>query len=445
MKSLTIRMKVTLWYAFFMLLLIAVSLIFISDLSGKAMLTNQKGNLIETVTDAINEMESPDHFDYFENGIYLLVYDDHESYVNGIVPEDFSTGQPLRDDYVQTIESVTQTFYVYDKSFQKDGSRYWMRGVVTHTAPDPIGALTVSVVSGVLPVIVLLTCVIGYFITKRAFRPVKQIQETAQSIADSDQLSLRIGLPEGRDEIAKLGKTVDHMLDKLQQSFEKEKQFTDDVSHELRTPLAVILTESEYTLQHAGSLEEANESMEVVNRQANRMSVLINQLLFFSRSENGSMILNYETFDALLVITELVQDYQGLAEMKEITISFVNTSDRNLQLSADQELFTRSLSNMIQNAVNYCEASGHIEVAARRTEDYIMITVSDDGIGISQEHIDKIWDRFYQVEESRSKAMGNSMGLGLSMVKIIMEKHGGHVTVDSILGEGSTFTLYFPI
>lgn len=445
MKALTIRMKVTLWYAFFMLVLIAVSLIFISDLSSKAMLTNQKGNLIETVTDATNEMVSPVNFDYFENGIYLLVYDDNKSYVNGIVPEDFSTAQPLRDDYVQTIETASQTFYVYDKSFQKDGLVYWIRGVVIQTAPDPIGALTVSFVSGVLPAIVIMTCVIGYFITKRAFRPVKQIQETAQSIADSNQLSLRIGLPEGTDEIAKLGKTVDHMLDKLQQSFEKEKQFTDDVSHELRTPLAVILTESEYTLQHARSLEEASESMEVVNRQANRMSVLINQLLFFSRSENGSLILNKEIFGPIPVITELVQDYHGLAEIKEITISFANSLDRNLELSADKELFTRSLSNIIQNAMNYSDPGGYIEVAAAQTEDSIAITVSDDGIGISSDNIDKIWDRFYQVEESRSKAQGNNMGLGLSMVKTIMEKHGGHVTVDSTLGEGSTFTLYFPI
>lgn len=441
MKSLTIRMRVTLWYACFMVVLIAISLIIISQLSRKAMLTNQKGNLIETVNDGIKEMDSLDNFDYFENGICLLIYDKSETYIEGIIPHGFSVSLPLRNDYIQTIESDNQNFYVYDKLTAKAGDAYWMRGVVPQSAPDLIGRLTVYFVSVFFPLLVVLTCVIGYFITKRAFRPVKKIQETAQKIADSDELFLRIGLPEGKDEIAKLGKTVDHMLDKLQRSFEKEKQFTSDVSHELRTPLAVMITESEYALQHATSLEEAQESIEVVNRQANKMTALINQLLFFARTDNGSLVLHNETFAVDPVISELVEDYRILAENYDISINFATT----IPINVDKNLFIRCLSNVIRNAINYGNSKGAIHIKTSQKDNYLAIAVIDNGIGISQENLDKIWDRFYQVEESRSKLSGDSMGLGLAMVKMIVEKHGGYVTVDSVLDQGSTFTLYFPI
>lgn len=445
MKYLTIRMKVTLWYAFFMLLLIMISLIFISELSRRAMLTNQKEHLIETVTDAIGEMESPQHFDYFDSGIFLMLYGEDNQYENGIIPDGFSVSVPLLNDYVQTIEANGQEYYVYDKQIEKTGRTYWLRGVVPRSAADPTGALTVRFVSAFLPILMLLTCVIGYFITKRAFRPVEKIQETAQHIADSNELSLRIGLPEGKDEIARLAKTVDHMLDKLERSFEKEKQFTSDVSHELRTPLAVILTESEYALQYADSLEEVKESMTVVNRQADRMSVLINQLLFFTRSDDGSLELKAETFDALLAVKELAEDYRILTEGDDTRITVTGTSAESTEICADKTLFIRCLSNLIQNAINYSEPGRDIEIRVRPADKYLAIAVKDNGIGIHAKQLERIWDRFYQVEESRNKSKGDNMGLGLAMVKTIVDKHHGFVTVESVPGEGSTFTLHFPI
>jgi len=446
MKFLTIRMKVTLWYAFFMLVLIAVSLGLISELSVKAMLSNQKEHLIEAVADGMDDIDSPSRFDYFDNGVYLLIYDRNETYNGGIMPDHFSVSLPLLNDYVQTVEIDTRFFYVYDKKgFDQTGTAYWMRGVLPYSDSDPIGTFIVSIASGFLPLLVLLTCVIGYFITRGALRPVKRIQETAQSIADNDELSLRIGLPEGKDEIARLGKTVDYMLDKLQRSFEKEKQFTDDVSHELRTPLAVILTESEYTLEHVRSLEEAKESMMVVNRQANKMTGLINQLLFFTRTDNGSFALNYEIFNVLPVVSELAEDYQGLTAATDIAISVIYCSEMNLKIAGDKMLFERCLTNIIQNAVDYSKTGGHIDITVSQNESYLTIAISDDGIGIHDQDLTKIWDRFYQVEASRNKQKGNGMGLGLAMVKTIVEKHGGYVTVESVPDKGSTFTLFFPL
>ncbi len=445
MKVLTIRMRMTIWYAFFMLVLVLLSLAIISNLSAKAQLTNQKENLIEMVTDGIGEIDSPGDFDYFHYGVYLLLYDENETYINGIVPEGFAVSQPLHNDFLQTVVTDDLEFYVYDKYINSGDNAYWLRGVTPHSEPDIMGKFTVTLVSGVLPVFVLITCIIGYFITGRAFRPVKKIQETAQNIANSDELSLRIGLPEGKDEIAKLGKTIDHMLDKLQRSFEKEKQFTSDASHELRTPLAVILTESEYALRHAESIDEMKESMEVVNRQANRMSALINQLLFLSRADHDSFKINNETFEVLPVASELVQDYQLIAENTDITISIIDSLPTNLSITFDKTLFARCLSNIIQNAISYSNPGGHIELKVSQEENYLAVAITDDGIGINSDNLEKIWDRFYQVEESRSKDKGNSMGLGLAMVKAIVEKQGGYIAATSTLGKGSTFILYFSL
>ncbi len=445
MKFLTIRMKVTLWYTFFMLVLVFLSLGFIRNLSIKAQLTNQKENLIEMVKDGVEEIDSPGDFEYYHYGVYLLLYDENEAYIKGIVPEGFDVSQPLQNDYLQSITTDDQDYYVYDEYFKKAELDYWMRGVVPYSEPDVFGKFTVTLAFGFLPIFVLITCVIGYFITREALRPVKRIQETAQNIADSNELSLRIGLPEGNDEIARLGKTVDYMLDKLQRGFEKEKQFTSDASHELRTPLAVILNESEYALQHAGSLEEMKESMEVINRQADGMSALINQLLFFSRWDHESFQLNNETFEVLPMVFQLVQDYQLLTENTGITISIVDSLTTNLTITSDKTLFARCLSNIIQNAINYGNPGGHIEIKISQDKDYLVIAITDDGIGISPENLKKIWDRFYQAEESRSKVKGNGMGLGLAMVKSIVEKQGGYVTATSALGKGSTFTLYFSL
>lgn len=443
-KFSTIRMRVTLWYAFFMTLLIFISLMMIRELSVKAMMSNQKENLIEIVRDGIKDVNTPGEFDYFDGSVYLLVYDENRIYQKGVIPDLFSVTQPLSHQRVQSVEAGGEVYYVYDQFVERERGSFWIRGVTSKETPDPTWSFISNVMSVFMPGIVVVSCLIGYFITKRAFRPVKKIQETAQSIADSNRISLRIGLPEGSDEIAKLGGTVDHMLDKLERSFEKEKQFTSDVSHELRTPLTVILTESEYALTDAQDLDEAKESLLVVRRQADHMSRLIHQLLFLSRSDHDALLLDKEEFEVFSAVFEVVQEYRILTEIDGTTISVTNNAAENIVIEADLVLFKRSLSNIIQNAVNYGKKGGCIEVLISQNEGYVCIEVADDGMGIAEADLDKIWDRFYQVDQSRNKSNGNSMGLGLSMVQTILTQHGGYVEVESTHGKGSKFSLFYP-
>ena len=444
MKQLTIRTKVTFWYAMIMVLMAASTLGLLLSVSETAHLSDQKSRLMETVEEAAEDIseDGEDVFDSFEDGVYLSLYDSQGTFLQGNIPSDFQKNLEFSEQSVYPIKANRQSFYVYDRKLS-DGQ--WIRGIISESEFSHFQVIVIRTAFILLPMLVIIATVAGYFITKRAFRPVRQIQETAQQITRSNSLSSRIGLPEGRDEISQLANTIDEMLERLEQSFEKEKQFTSDASHELRTPISVILMESEYVLQDASTFEEARESMEAVNRQANRMSELINQLLFFAREENGTLAVNFEKTEILPVLQEIIGDCRPLAESFDISVEFTNHLKDGFACKVDRMLFSRAVHNLIQNAAVYGKQGGHIWVSVYVEGNYLVVSVKDDGIGISSEHLEKIWDRFYQVDESRSRAYAGSTGLGLSMVQKIMEKHNGYVKVESEEGSGSTFWLYFEI
>lgn len=440
MSFLNIKTKLTLWYTFFMVVLVGGILGILVEFTDMTLLTNQKSQLVEVVEDVIEDIEEGDDFDNFDDGVYILLYNENGEYLTGSLPFNFPIEYPFKLGQVQEIKEKDRGFYIYDKKIiTEGGEKIWIRGVFSDIQ---INQLTQTIVTGaflILPILVILSTVIGYFITKKAFLPVKKIQETAQNITESNELSLRIGLPKGRDEITKLANTIDEMLERLDKSFQKEKQFTSDASHELRTPVTVILAESEYILKHGEDMEEARESMKIINRQAEKISGLINQLLFFSRVDRGDLKLKLENVNIVKTIEELKNDNSIEAEKRNITITYENNL-KNYEYIVDKIMFIRAIQNIIQNAINYGKENGKIEIESFEKSEYFAIKVKDDGIGIAEEKLQKIWDRFYQVDESRTT---KSMGLGLSMVKLIVEKHEGYVEVESELGKGTVFTLYF--
>ena len=296
-----------------------------------------------------------------------------------------------------------------------------------------------------MPLLVVISSLMGYLITRRALEPVRKIQETAQYIAENKELSMRINLSQGNDEIFRLGQTIDGMLAQLEESFQKEKQFTQDASHELRTPLAVILNESEYAIQHVEDIEEAKESIEIINRQANKMTKLVNQLLFFARAQGGNIKLQYEKIDIKEIVQYLIEENCLSYDIGIDDFVLIDQLPKSKLYEVDQNLFSRAVQNLIQNAITYGRVASRTKIEVRLFEEnkYFVVEVRDEGIGICAEDLDKIWNRFYQVDRSRQES--NSMGLGLSMVKWITEQHGGYVKVESVLDKGSTFYLYFPI
>lgn len=443
MKFLTIKGKITLWYSLFMVGIVSIILGILVEYTDMAIITNQKNQLVETVEDAIEDILEGDNIDFFDDGIYLIKYNSKKEYMNGSIPEKFSVSFPLEENRVQQIKNNSEKFYIYDKKvIIKNDETIWIRGVVSDVQANEISRIIIGGAFIILPFLVIISTIIGYLITKRAFYPVRKIQETAQNITESNELSFRINLSKGKDEISKLGETIDNMLDKLEKSFKKEKQFTSDASHELRTPVSVILAESEYIINHGKDIEEAIESMEVINRQANKMSELISQLLFFSRADSDNIKLNFEDIDIVKTINELVSDNKIYANEKNISIKVENLINEDKKYCVDKILFIRAVQNLIQNSIVYGKENGCIEVRLYEDKNFFAVEVKDDGIGIDEKNLNRIWDRFFQADKARSNNR-YGMGLGLSMVKWIVEKHNGKVLVKSTLGKGSVFTLFF--
>ena len=254
-------------------------------------------------------------------------------------------------------------------------------------------------------------------------------------IADGTDLSKRIEMEKSAGEIYTLAETFNDMLARLQTSFENEKQFTSDASHELRTPLAVIKAECEYALSDNASEEDMLEALSSIDEQTDKMTKLVTALLTLSRTEQGDKRYKLEDTD----LSELVKKtYAGFVPTKNITLT-ADIED-NIIIPAQAQLISLMLENLLSNAVKYGRDGGHIEVRLKK-DSGIVLSVKDDGIGIKEEDLPKIWGRFYRADESRSRESG--FGLGLSLVSQIAALHGGKVSASSVYGEGSEFTVTF--
>ncbi|MDO4539605.1 MAG: HAMP domain-containing sensor histidine kinase [Syntrophomonadaceae bacterium] len=448
MKKLSIKLRVTLWITFLMLLLVGVVSIFMLLAGGYMVQTTTLRQLAEAVEHGIeaiyfddDELAVNDELDFFNAGVYLAVYDENADLLYGGMPSGFDRNTSFAEGNIRVIKANGVTWHVFDSRINAGPyGDVWVRGVLPDTGANATFGMLFTLALSALPFLIILAAVGGYLITRRAFRPVQQINAAAERISEGRDLTQRINLGRGDDEIYRLAYTFDRMFDRLQDSFDKEKQFTANVSHELRTPTAAIIAQSEYALENAHTVEEAQAALEMVLQQAQTMSGIIAQLLTLARDDSRQQ-LNLETIN-LSELTEIVaQEQAELAAGKDIKI--VTRITPNLLLNGDQTLLIRLLINLIANGISYGHPGGTVWVELYRSGDDIVGRVRDDGIGIAAEHIEKIWERFYQVDPVRSP-VGSGAGLGLPMVRWIVHAHGGRVKVQSEPGRGSIFTFTLP-
>jgi signal transduction histidine kinase len=292
-----------------------------------------------------------------------------------------------------------------------------------------------------LPLLYLITLLGGFAITTRAFLPVEKISMATNHIISGKDLTKRIDIGEGKDEIHLLADTINNMLDRLETSFETEKQFTSDASHELRTPLSVIKAHTEFALEFAESEEDYKEALEVINRQGDKMSALLSQLLFFTRLEQSNRKVELKEGNLSNLVQSIFDDRYLVLQGKR---EFVGSIEDGITARYDESLLSRLIDNLLDNAEKYSEVGSTIKIKLWDTETAIKLSVEDSGKGILPENLDKIWNRFFREDESRSEEYGTSFGLGLSMVKEIASIHNGTIDVDSQINVGSTFTLTLP-
>ena len=449
MKKLSIKMKVTLWYTIILVLIVVIVMTILLMISNNQILSTARLRMEQVVNESLEKIEYEENtlkidndLNYFEDGIYLSLYDQDARFMYGRIPKSFDNQIGLYDKELQEVEQDFKNWFVYDRLMEIEGfGEIWIRSIMPQAEVTSAIQYMVQLLFIVIPFLVIVAAATGYYLTKRAFRPIKQINDTVRKITVENDLSKRICLGEGNDEVYQLAGTFDDMLSRLEEAFEKERQFTSDASHELRTPTSVIISESEYAIENAETKEEMKESMQVVLANARKMAGLISQLLLFARADQNRQKLHIEEVNLSELVEIIIEDQQEFAKSKNIRIT--GRIGERIVFFADETLIMRVFINLISNAVKYGRENGSITVAVSSQDGIITGYVADDGIGIEARNIDKIWDRFYQVDSSRASEDG--MGLGLSMVKWIVAAHGGTIKVESVIDKGSKFIFEFPL
>ena len=281
---------------------------------------------------------------------------------------------------------------------------------------------------------------VSFAIAFRMVRPITQMSATAELLSEKD-LSKRLDLNHFDSELAGLGEVLNRLFSRLDASFSRQRQFTADASHELRTPLTVIRSASELALSQPRSPEEYQETIEVSLKAAERMTNLVNGLLALARLDSSNADFHLRQINLSDLASESVSLLRAIASEKQISL----VSDlHSVQIFGNPESLSRMIDNLITNAIIYNKPGGKVFITLKSNDDKAVLEIKDTGVGISEEHLPFIFERFYRVDKARSRLSGGS-GLGLAICKGVIEKHNGTITVQSILGEGTTFQIQLPI
>ncbi|WP_410208517.1 ATP-binding protein [Fusobacterium sp.] len=432
-----ISIKVTLWYTFFTGILLAIILtgvFFISDM----ILTNvSQKELMKSVNKIAMK---PGKFESYDDGIFFIKYNSVGKRLGGVVPVGFSDSAKYSPDKVNIQKKNGNKFFYYDMKI-KGQSGSWIRGIfpVTRVAVVLKNFLLVFVLSS--PVIFFLIIYGGYKIIKNGFKPVERISDTVMKIKENKDFSKRIDIGAGKDEIHKMAESFNSLLNTLESSYLHEKQFSSDVSHELRTPISVILAESSYGMEYLETLEEARDSFSVINRQSKKMADLISQILELVKLEHEEQV-SKTCFDISATMRKITRDFEKLSMDKNISLkSYV---EDGIHMYGNEFLLERAVYNILTNAVKFTKNEIKLALTKDNESNNCIIEISDNGIGIPQEEQDKIWNRFYQVEQSRNKVKNEGYGLGLSIVSNVVRLHKGKIKVRSTPEKETTFEIILP-
>ncbi len=437
-ENFPITVKITLWYTAFIVILIAIMLTGSFTIADKMTGDLNQRELMESVVEMASEMVSnPDEFDDFDDGIYFVKYNNAGIEMAGMSPRGFDLTLNFSENTVKTYEKDGGKFYYFDKKINTPEGE-WVRGII------PVNKLTNEVNRMLLiilissPLLLLIIVYGGYKIIKKALNPVAKISGTASEIQKNGDFSKRIEIDEGKDEIHKMATAFNEMLNSLENSYIREKQFSSDVSHELRTPVSVILTESQYSLEYADTLEEAKDSFSVIQRQAKKMSELINQIMELSKIEK-QIIIPTKKINFSEIIEKILLDYKNLIDKKNIKIS--KEIEENIFITGDKIMIERLLDNLLNNAMKFTK--NEIKIKLYSENENCILEVEDNGIGMSEEFKNLIWGRFYQINDSRNKKINKGFGLGLFLVSKIIEQHNAVINVESELNKGTKFIAKF--
>jgi len=445
MNQLKIRTKMMLWYTLLTSVLLIIFIPILYSSISNSLYSDAKSLLRSTVSSAQSGIE-------YENG---TVSWDENTVISGNMPT-FVTNRnnqilyqnsnlqelmdvPFVPGVIRTIEYGGKKWMVLDETISKENTI-----VADVRAFIPLKSLEhtlykikiIIIIS--IPLYLLITVFGGLFIAKKALQPINTITQTAKIIGRGD-LASRITQVENHDEVGELSETFNEMLEKLEESFNKQKRFASDASHELRTPVAIIMAYSEALLSDSDLLQNKSvleKSLHTIYQESERMNSIIAQLLMLTRGYEGRYQLVKEQIDICEVIDNVINQLEETAKEAKINISFITSEP--ILIKADQSLITHMMLNLVENAIKYGREGGHVWVRTEIQEEEVIVTIEDDGIGIEPEHLKHIFERFYRADQSRDR---RGTGLGLSIVKWIVSEHEGRIEVNSQIEKGTTFII----
>lgn len=434
MKRMSIRLRLTLWYVALLAVILAV-------FGGGVYFTLREvlyNNLDESIESQADALMSTLQFD--DNGFPLQAVgrsnSPGESDASVVIISANDPGADIQIEDAPSAGTRVRSYPIVREGFQV--------GTLQIRQSDEEIAETLSsllLVLGIAYPMTLLVAVLGgMFLASRALSPVDKITSMARRVT-ADDLGQRLDLDLPDDEVGRLAKTFDEMIERLDDSFRRQRQFTADASHELRTPLTVMKGQVEVALQRERPQDEYRDVLSAVNEEVDRLIRLASSLLTLARADAGEIPLELESIHVHDLVIGAVESLTPLADKKGIEIGAESGEDITVQV--DEDLMLHLLLNLIDNAIKYTPSGGRVSVGWEMAGDVVELWVKDTGVGIAQEHIPHIMDRFYRVDNARNRSEGG-VGLGLAISRWIVEAHGGSLRVESVLGEGSTFTIAIP-
>jgi len=363
------------------------------------------------------------------------IYDDN---LNEVYP--LNSGKGYADSIIVVIEKlIYDREYIYSTNFYNDNVEYYLN--ISYDAQEMINnSVRISImvmISGAIGLLIFLPIVSG--ISYKMIGPIKKMTDTTKTITVNN-INTRLDIKGAQDELKELSQTFNEMMDRIEAGYKTQQQFVSDASHELRTPIAVIKGYVNM-LDRWGKNDRAvlEESITAIKNETDNMQDLIEKLLFIARSDKGTLLYTKEDFKICSILNEIEKETKMIDTKHELYFKFYEDAS----LYADKKRIKQVLRILVDNAIKFTPPGGYIMVSGFIQDDYYVIKVEDTGIGIEKKDLEKIFERLYRAEQSRSKEIGGH-GLGLSIAKIIVLGHKGKIKVKSSVGKGSEFSVMLP-
>jgi two-component system, OmpR family, heavy metal sensor histidine kinase CusS len=349
-----------------------------------------------------------------------------------LFPSQTTAGAKVPTDY----RNDDKLFSLLTQSETADGRNYAIQIAQDRSSDARFRKEFRTLLALVLGLGVIASALIAITVTRRGLRPLGQMRRALERVQPA-HLNERIDPERWPSELRPLAASFDDMLGRLEDSFTRLSQFSADLAHELRTPVGNMLGEAQVALTRDRRPEEYRTVIESAAAECERLSGIIDNLLFLARAESAEQQVNRSVFNGRYALEKIASFYEVSAEDAQITIK----CEGEAKVFADPLLFNRAVGNLVENALRFTPKGGEIRISLRRSGNGSEISVRDSGSGIAPQHLPRVFDRFYRGDASRSSA---GTGLGLALVKSIVDLHGGSVAVESAQGRGTTVTLIFP-